>query len=90
MRWMEWRYDIALLISAGCLLKSVVVGTTSWPFVIFVILLFSVREARRLIPEPRNPAKEQYDALHQRIDQLADKVGRLELANGLRPKGRTE
>lgn len=90
MRWPEWRFDVALLIAAGSLLKSVVDGTNAWPFVLLLVLVFFVKEARLLIPDRRNLAEEQYTVLHQRIDDLTNKLSRVELANGLRPKVRTD
>lgn len=90
MKWLDWRYDAILLIFLGCLVKQCIFGNPSWPLPLCVCLMAILRETRNLIPKQRDMGAEQYSNLHQRIDMLDDKVSQIALANGLRPKGRTD
>ncbi len=86
MRWTGWRYDLVALVLIVMTIYSAFESTSLWPTCIALVIVFGIREAKALIPAKTDPAAD----LNQKLENLANQVSRLELASGLRPKGRSE
>lgn len=87
MKWFADLLNIAFLVVVVAL--GVRLRYECWPQLLALVLILGIREARRLIPPPRDLSQEKIGELEQRISDLSNKVSRLELVGGLRSKGHT-